>query len=42
MRRALQTLLILLPALSLSATAGVMEFTDRAAWLAAAGAVTKH
>jgi len=40
MRRELQTLFILLPALSLSATAGVMEFTDRAAWLAAAGAVT--
>jgi hypothetical protein len=40
MRRQLQTLLILLPALSLSASAGVMEFTDRAAWLAAAGSVT--
>jgi hypothetical protein len=40
MCRQLQTLLILLPVMSLSASAGVIEFTDRAAWQAAAGAVT--
>ncbi len=40
MRRRLQILLVLLPFLSLSANAGVIEFTDRGAWLVAAGALT--
>ena len=39
MRYQLQTVLILLSVSSLPATAGVIEFTDRAAWLAAAGPV---
>jgi hypothetical protein len=40
MRYQLPTALILLSVSSFPASAGVMEFTDRAAWLAAAGAVT--
>lgn len=40
MRLSLKSLLILMSLLSLSSRAGVIEFTDRAAWWAAAAAVT--
>jgi hypothetical protein len=40
MRLNLKSLLILMPSFSLTSRASVIEFTDRTAWLAAAGAVT--
>ena len=41
MRLNLKSLLILMPLFSLTSRASVIEFTDRTAWLAAAGAVIK-
>ena len=40
MRLNLKALLILMPLFSLTSRASVIEFADRTAWLAAAGAVT--
>lgn len=40
MRSNLKSLFILMPLLSLSSRTVVIEFTDRAAWQAAAGTVT--